>query len=348
MAERANILTAMEAWWGRSDSITVLITGKTGTGKSSLVNAILGKEVAKVGLSLDPETSEVTAFENIIEGIKVCVYDSPGLQDGQGLEKEAMYLEDIKTRCKDKIDLFIYCVSMTTKRFTDGSRDISAMVKLTDTLGKEIWNNAIFVLTCANKLITTIKSTIPKCDADITEQVKDEYQKKLDGWKLQIKHVLNEVVKLPTDTIEELPIVPAGRRGLPLLFKDPICLPWLSSLWMDSLLAMKTNAQPALIKMNQQRLKKRSDIRSQREFEELLSKEAIIIMAKGGSIGRQMRAEREGMFVGLYSGITTGLAHLLERLFLRNYPIISDIRITCDEEETKQAIYQFVQDLNNN
>ena len=70
MAERANILTAMEAWWERSDSITVLITGKTGTGESSLVNAILGKEVAKVGRSLDPETSEVTAFKNIIEGVQ--------------------------------------------------------------------------------------------------------------------------------------------------------------------------------------------------------------------------------------------------------------------------------------
>ena len=211
------------------------------------------------------------------------------------------------------------------------------MVKLTDMLGKNVWNNAIFVLTCANKLITTIKSTIPKCDADITEQVKDEYHKKLDSWKLHIKHVLQENLKLHATTVENLPIVPTGRKGLPL------CLPWLSSLWMA--FTHETNAQPALIKMNQKHLKKALDIRSEKEFEELPSKETMV---KGSLIGREMKAEREGRIVGMISGFKTGLAHLLEHLFMRNNPLISDISITCDQEETRQAIDQFVQDHNNN
>ena len=218
------------------------------------------------------------------------------------------------------------------------------MVKLTDMLGKNVWNNAIFVLTCANKLITTIKSTIPKCDADITEQVKDEYHKKLDSWKLHIKHVLQENLKLHATTIENLPIVPIGRKGLPLFVQGSNLFALAKQLVDGQPLHNETNAQPALIKMNQKLLKKALDIRSEKEFEELPSKETMV---KGSSIGREMKAEREGRIVGMISGFKTGLAHLLEHLFMRNNPLISDISITCDQEETRQAIDQFVQDHNN-
>ena len=39
---------------------TILLSGKTGVGKSSLVNALLGQDIAAEGHTLDPETSEVS------------------------------------------------------------------------------------------------------------------------------------------------------------------------------------------------------------------------------------------------------------------------------------------------
>ncbi len=73
---------SVDNWWRNSNSISVFVAGKTGTGKSTLVNALLGEKVAKEGDNLDPETSEVESFTRKIQEMKATVWDSPGLQDG--------------------------------------------------------------------------------------------------------------------------------------------------------------------------------------------------------------------------------------------------------------------------
>ena len=40
--------------------ITILLSGKTGAGKSHLTNALIGKELAKEGEELDPQTDDVS------------------------------------------------------------------------------------------------------------------------------------------------------------------------------------------------------------------------------------------------------------------------------------------------
>lgn len=56
-----------------------MITGATGCGKSSTINALFNSEVAKVGVGVDPETMEIVKYElgNLI------LWDSPGLGDGK-------------------------------------------------------------------------------------------------------------------------------------------------------------------------------------------------------------------------------------------------------------------------
>ena len=151
------------------------------------------------------------------------------------------------------------------------------MMKLTEKLGKEIWKNAVVVLTCANKFISTTKSAMPTTD-DLNEKVITMFNQQLETWKEKLAETFKRDLHLSEDTIANLPIVPAGRRGLPMLFKDKIdAKPWLSKLWMESILVTKRDAQPALIKMNLHRLKYAyaSDIRGDDEFDELAARKRI-------------------------------------------------------------------------
>jgi GTPase SAR1 family protein len=303
---------AMDKWWDESNSVNILISGKTGTGKSSLVNSLLGKEVAKVGETLDPETSEVISYTAVIRGIKVAVWDSPGLQDG--LEREDEYLADIRRKCKDDIDLFIYCVSMENTRFEDGNRDIDSMCKLTDTLGKNIWNNAVFILTCANMYITSVRSTLPSTDGR-NATVKEKFDERFEEWKVMIKQCLHKKLSLTSEVINRVPIVPAGKKVVPLLLKGYPNSAWLSKLWLESLLATKHKAQPALIKMNIERLKYEADIQNAEEFQDLLEKERIIIYKRAQDIGKLFQMEDVGREVGEKSGIKASIAHIMDHKY---------------------------------
>lgn len=59
--------------------VNILITGATGCGKSSTINAMFNTNKAKVGQGSTPETMDIAKYEmdNVI------IYDSPGLGDGK-------------------------------------------------------------------------------------------------------------------------------------------------------------------------------------------------------------------------------------------------------------------------
>ena len=63
----------------KEQKINLMITGATGCGKSSTINALFNTEVAKVGVGVDPETMDIAKYEldNLV------LWDSPGLGDGK-------------------------------------------------------------------------------------------------------------------------------------------------------------------------------------------------------------------------------------------------------------------------
>lgn len=66
----------------KNERSNVLITGATGCGKSSTINAMFGEAVAKVGVGVDPETMEIQKYSLG----NLTLWDSPGLGDGKAAD----------------------------------------------------------------------------------------------------------------------------------------------------------------------------------------------------------------------------------------------------------------------
>ena len=114
--------------------LNIFVTGKTGVGKSCLVNALVGRPVAAEGRPKDPCTGGVNRYSVVIEGIEVFVWDSRGLQDDK--YNEELYLQDLQRKNDEHgFDVFIYCLKMDDSRFY--SEDKNAIRKLTDRFGPQ-------------------------------------------------------------------------------------------------------------------------------------------------------------------------------------------------------------------
>ena len=136
-------------------SVKILVLGRTGSGKSTLINNILGRKIAKVGHRPFPETKTISVYQEEIHGVSITVCDTPGLRDASGKEEE--YMRKIKASCDDP-DLVIFCLSMDNPRWqTD---DEEALKTVTKHLGNKIWKHSVLVLTFADKYVANLENEI--------------------------------------------------------------------------------------------------------------------------------------------------------------------------------------------
>ena len=79
----------------KTQKLNTMITGATGCGKSSTINAMFDMEVAKIGTGVEPETMEIEKYEldNLI------LWDTPGLGDGK--EADERHTRNIIRKLKE-------------------------------------------------------------------------------------------------------------------------------------------------------------------------------------------------------------------------------------------------------
>ena len=133
-----------------STDVNILVIGRTGQGKSALVNSLieLGKKIVPEGSRSAgcTMTSQSYTYPNIIPGVKVTIIDTPGLQDTQS--KEHKYIQGMMNECHE-ISLVLYCMKITEHRITDD--DKAVVKKLDQAFGQKFWERVVFVLTWANR-----------------------------------------------------------------------------------------------------------------------------------------------------------------------------------------------------
>ncbi|KAG1330575.1 Translocase of chloroplast 34, chloroplastic [Cocos nucifera] len=126
-------------------TLTILVMGKGGVGKSSTVNSIMGEGVAAVS-AFQSEGSRPMMCSRTRAGFTLNIIDTPGLVEGGNVSEQA--LEIIKRFLLNKtIDVLLYVDRLDAYRVD--SLDLQVIKAITDTFGKRIWWRTLVVLTHA-------------------------------------------------------------------------------------------------------------------------------------------------------------------------------------------------------
>ena len=108
----------------KKEKVNLMVTGATGCGKSSTINALFGVEVAKVGTSVEPETMEIEKYEldNLV------IWDTPGLDDGK--EADNRHSKRMIDKLYEKDENGNLLIDLVSVILDGGSRDLGTSYEL--------------------------------------------------------------------------------------------------------------------------------------------------------------------------------------------------------------------------
>ncbi|VVB13272.1 unnamed protein product [Arabis nemorensis] len=126
-------------------SLTVVVMGKGGVGKSSTVNSVMNEKAAAVS-TFQSEGLRPSLVSRSRSGFTLNIIDTPGLIEGGYVNDQAINL--IKGFLLNKtIDVLLYVDRLDVYRVDDLDRQV--VNAITDAFGKEIWKKSALVLTHA-------------------------------------------------------------------------------------------------------------------------------------------------------------------------------------------------------
>ncbi|AQL08160.1 Translocase of chloroplast 34, chloroplastic [Zea mays] len=126
-------------------TLTILVMGKGGVGKSSTVNSIVGERIATVS-AFQSEGLRPMMWSRTRAGFTLNIIDTPGLIEGGYINEQAVDI--IKRFLLGKtIDVLLYVDRLDAYRMD--TLDGQVIRAITNSFGKDIWRRSLVVLTHA-------------------------------------------------------------------------------------------------------------------------------------------------------------------------------------------------------
>ena len=128
---------------------TCLLVGKTGVGKSSIINSLAGRDIARVG-HFEPTTFEIQKYDVNSDEIPITFVDTPGLCDDLSeVGNDQRYLQMIRDEVP-KIDLLLYVTKIDETRLALDEKRAIQLLSKAFSQEADIWSNSVINYTFAN------------------------------------------------------------------------------------------------------------------------------------------------------------------------------------------------------
>ncbi|GAA0144044.1 hypothetical protein Leryth_009748 [Lithospermum erythrorhizon] len=131
------------------DTLTILVMGKGGVGKSSTVNSLIGERAVNVS-AFQSETPRPVMVSRFRSGFTLNIIDTPGIVEAGYVNDQAIAIikSFLKANLLNKtIDVLLYVDRLDQYRVDNLDRQVVRAI--TDSFGKEIWRRGLIVLTHA-------------------------------------------------------------------------------------------------------------------------------------------------------------------------------------------------------
>ncbi|MGC5290365.1 GTPase [Micromonospora sp. DT231] len=188
-------------------STRILVVGRTGVGKSSIINSVVGAAVAETG-KYRPTTAKIERYDAEYRESTMVLIDTPGFGDaGWDRSNDERYLALIEQEAGE-IDLVLFVTKLDDTRVERSEYD--TLGALTRKFGHGVWDRAVVVLTRADKF------------------TRRDYPEELAQRSAALREAMEKVVG---DRAHRIPFVPVTNTRE----RTPDRSRWMAKLWLAML-----------------------------------------------------------------------------------------------------------------
>ena len=229
-AKRTALLLEAEGKDDLSFSLNILVLGKSGVGKSAMINSIFGEERTPID-AFGPATTTVKEIVGTVDGVEIRVFDTPGLKSSaseQGINRRMLSsVKKFTKKCPPDIVLYVDRLDAQTRDLND----LPLLRTITSSLGSSIWKSAIITLTHAASAPPDGPSGSPMRYDAFVAQRSHVVQQSIGQAVGDIRLMNPSLMMTPVSLVENHPSCRKNREGQKIL---PNGLSWRPQLLLLS------------------------------------------------------------------------------------------------------------------